>query len=228
MTCRDRPFPWKCNADKVTDMTADQLANCRETLLQRSFCDRQAIDVARDLLGKILCRRTTEGLVRGRIVETEAYLADGDSACHSARGKSRKNAAMFGRPGRAYVYSIHAKYCFNIVTQAQGVASAVLIRAVEPLQGIDLMRRRRGREGIVELANGPAKLCEAFQIDRALDGWDLTRGARLWIAEVDDCERPVVDIGQSPRIGVTSAQDLMLRFYERDNFFVSGPKRLRI
>jgi DNA-3-methyladenine glycosylase len=195
--------------------------------LQRSFCDRQVIDVARSLLGTVLYRRTVEGLVSGRIVETEAYLAEGDSACHSAGGKSRKNATMFGPPGHAYVYPIHARVCFNVVTQARGVASAVLIRAVEPLQGIDLMQRRRGHDRATELANGPAKLCEAFRIGRELDGWDLTRGSRLWIVTSYECQEVSLDIGRSVRIGVTSAKDLMLRFYERGNPFVSGPKRLR-
>ena len=212
----------------MTDLPANELVNCRQVLLQHSFCDRRVVDVARELLGKILVRRTTAGLLRGRIVETEAYLAEGDSACHAVRGKNRKNATMFGAPGRAYVYSIHDRYCFNVVTQVPGVASAVLIRAVEPLQGLDQMRRRRGRDGCAELTNGPAKLCEAFQIDRALDGWDLARGTRLWITEPNGSEATSFEIGQSPRIGVTSAEDLILRFYVRGNSFVSGPKRTRI
>ncbi len=211
----------------MTNLPASQLARGCDGPLQRSFCDRRVVDVARDLLGKLLVRRTSEGLLCGRIVETEAYLADGDPACHAARGKTRKNATMFGPPGHAYVYSIHARYCFNVVTQARGVASAVLIRAVEPLLGLDQMRRRRGRDGIAELTTGPAKLCEAFQIGPALDGWDLTRGTRLWIGEPNGREPTSFDIGQSSRIGVTSAEDLMLRFYVRDNAFVSGPKRLR-
>jgi DNA-3-methyladenine glycosylase len=211
----------------VTYPSASQPAKVNDAPFERSFCDRPVVDVARELLGKILNRRTTGGLLRGRIVETEAYLAAGDAACHAARGKTRKNATMFGPPGCAYVYSIHAKYCFNVVTEARGVASAVLVRAVEPLQGIDRMRHRRGRDGIAELTNGPAKLCQAFQIARTLDGWDLTRGTRLWIAEPNDGEALPFDIGQSSRIGVTSAEDLPLRFYVRDNEFVSGPKRLR-
>jgi DNA-3-methyladenine glycosylase len=197
-------------------------------LLPQSFYDRPVVEVARDLLGKLLFRRTPDGLVCGRIVETEAYLAADDTASHSARGRNRKNASMFGPPARAYVYPIHARYCVNVVTQAPGVASAVLIRAVEPVQGVPLMQRRRGRTRVEQLANGPAKLCEAFQIDRELDGWDLTLGTRLWLAVGADQSLPPEQIGNSPRIGVTSADHLLLRFYARENAFVSGPKRLRL
>jgi DNA-3-methyladenine glycosylase len=211
----------------VTNHAVVPSINGRDAPLHRSFCNREPVDVARELLGKILARRTARGLLRGRIVETEAYLAQGDSACHAARGRTRKNATMFGPPGCAYVYSIHARYCFNVVTQARGVASAVLIRAVEPLQGLEQMRRHRKRDGIAELTTGPAKLCEAFQITRTLDGWNLTRGARLWITDPSHGATPSIDIGCSPRIGVTSAEDLMLRFFVRDNPFVSGPKRLQ-
>jgi DNA-3-methyladenine glycosylase len=183
--------------------------------------------VARDLLGKRLIRETAQGPISGRILETEAYLAADDPACHAARGKTRKNASMFGPPGHAYVYPIHARYCFNVVTESEGVASAVLVRAVEPLTGLALMQTRRRRDVLRELASGPAKLCEAFDIDRGLDGWDLTLGRQLWI--VDDGGGPVSaeSVGCSPRIGVTSAQHLPLRFYLRRHALVSGPRRLR-
>lgn len=196
--------------------------------LTRSFYDRRVVEVARDLLGKVILRRSTNGLVSGRIVETEAYLAVDDSACHSYRGVNRKNATMFGPPGHAYVYTIHARFCFNVVTEPANVASAVLVRAVEPLAGIEIMQRRRKRQRPIELANGPAKLCEALRIDRELDGWDLTQGRKLWIAEANRCEISNSDIGQSARIGVTSAKDLALRFFQKGNPFVSGPRRLRM
>ena len=195
--------------------------------LARSFYDRHVVEVARDLLGKVILRRSPDGLVSGRIVETEAYLAEADSACHSHKGLNRKNAAMFGPPGHAYVYTIHARFCFNVVTEPENVASAVLIRAVEPLVGIEIMQRRRRRQRATEFVNGPAKLCEALDIDRRLDGWDLTRGRKLWISETDGCDIPSSDTGQSVRIGVTSAKDLALRFFHKGNPFVSGPKRLR-
>ena len=195
--------------------------------LPRKFYDRHAADVARDLLGKLLVRETAEGPVSGRILETEAYLAADDSACHAARGKTRKNASMFGPPGHAYVYPIHSRYCFNVVTEPEGVASAVLVRAVEPLTGLTLMQTRRGRDVLRELASGPAKLCEAFDIDRRLDGWDLTLGRQLWIVDDGVPPVPAASIGCSPRIGVTSAEHLPLRFYIRSHALVSGPRRLR-
>ena len=132
---------------------------------------------------------------------------------------------MFGPPGRAYVYPIHSRYCLNAVTMPRGVATAVLLRAVEPLWGHALMRRRRKVTDDRELANGPAKLCEAFDVDRRLDHWNLTSGQRLWIGEP---ARPSVcaeNIQTSVRIGVTAAHDLPLRFFVRGNPFVSGPRQ---
>ena len=184
------------------------------------FYDRNVIDVARELIGALLCRRSRSGLTVGRIVETEAYLAEGDSASHSSKGINRKNASMFGPPGRAYVYTIHARQCVNVVTEAKAIASAVLIRAVEPLTGLDLMRRRRHTDKLRDLCRGPARLCEAFAIERDLDGWDLSKGRRLWIA--DDRTSQCLATSASPRIGVTSAKDPMFRFFVVGNVFVSG------
>lgn len=198
-----------------------------EPPLPQSFYDRDVIQVARELVGKRIYRLSRSGIAVGRIVETEAYLAAGDSACHAARGMTRKNASMFGPPGRAYVYSIHARWCLNTVTQPRGVPSAVLIRAVQPLLGIERMQRRRNLERTIDLARGPSRLCEAFQIDRRLDGWDLSRGRRLWLTPDPDVPVPDHRIGNSPRIGVTSAFELCLRFYLRGSEYVSGPKRLR-
>jgi DNA-3-methyladenine glycosylase len=190
------------------------------------FYDRHAVEVARDLLGKQLVRQTRAGLLRGRIVEVEAYLSDEDPACHAARGKTRKNASMFGPPARAYVYSIHARWCFNVVTEPEDVPSAVLIRALEPLAGLPLMQQRRATDKPLDLARGPARLCQALDIDRNLDGWDLTCGARLWIADDGDFRFDAGQIAASPRIGISAAQHLPLRFFFRGNPFVSGPKYL--
>jgi DNA-3-methyladenine glycosylase len=192
-------------------------------VLTRSFYDRDPVEVARELIGMHLIRRTSQGLCGGAIVETEAYLAADDPASHSYRGRTRKNATMFGRAGLLYVYPIHGRHCLNAVTQARGIASAVLIRAVMPLRGIELMQQRRGWPGL-DLARGPARLCEAFDVDRRLDGWDLTRGTRIWIEQPDD---PVIggrDIVASPRIGVTSGHSLELRFFLKDSPYVSGPR----
>lgn len=186
----------------------------------------------------LLVRATHRGWQVGRIVETEAYLATHDSACHAARGRTRKNASMFGRPGTAYVYAIHARWCCNVVTEPRGTPAAVLIRAVEPLAGLAAMEERRQTNRLLDLARGPARLCEAFAIDRRLDGWDLCRGHRLWLTtplpqlpSPANSPSPALlpplppgSIRCSPRIGVTSAQDLPLRFYLASSPFVSGTR----
>ena len=179
--------------------------------------------IAQRLIGRHLCRRTRDGLCTGRIVETEAYLSEGDSASHSVRGPNRKNACMFGPAGRAYVYTIHARQCMNVVTESSGIGSAVLIRALEPLTGFSLMQRRRRTDRLRDLCRGPARLCEAFQIGRDLDGWGLNSGSRLWIA--DDSGDLSADIMCSSRIGVTSAEELPLRFFVRRSGFVSGTRK---
>jgi len=193
--------------------------------LPRSFYERNVVGVARDLLGKRLVRVAANDLTAGRIVEVEAYLARDDPANHAYRGQTRRNAAMFGSAGHAYVYAIHARFCLNVVTEPAGVPSAVLLRAVEPLEGVKIMEHRRGTSDALNLARGPARLCEAFAIDRTLDGWDLTRADQLWI----DAESPMsdpVEIVTTTRVGVTSAKDLPLRFFVADSPFVSqGGKR---
>ncbi len=192
-------------------------------ILSTDLCRQSPEIVAPRLIGAVLYRRTRRGLCAGRIVETEAYLASGDSASHSARGRKRGNASMFGPPGRAYVYTIHARQCFNVVTEAPGTGSAVLIRAVEPLHGVSLMAERRSTRGVRDLCRGPARLCEAFQIGRDLDGWDLTCGRRLWIDLPTDPGSRIPAV--SRRIGVTSAHDHLLRFFDPDSPFVSGTRR---
>lgn len=178
-------------------------------------------DMARELLGYSLCRETADGLVSGIIVETEAYLSKNDAACHSARGMTKSNATMFGPPGRAYVYYIYGRYnCFNVVSAPEGVGEAVLIRAVEPLSGINIMSWRRG--GIKakhNLANGPGKLCQAFAIDRSLDGHDL-RHKPLYIS-IKKAPINQKDIIVTPRIGVSLAQDKKLRFMISGNKYLS-------
>ncbi len=193
-------------------------------VLTRDFYERHPVEVARALIGKRLVRRSSQGLCSGVIVETEAYLAVDDPASHSYRGRTRKNATMFGRAGLLYVYPIHARYCLNAVTESRGIASAVLIRAVMPLRGIELMQQRR-QCAAIDLARGPARLCEAFAVDRRLDGWDLTRGTRVWIEQPDDAGVSAQQIVVSPRIGVTSGHGLELRFFLEESPFVSGPRQ---
>ena len=192
-------------------------------VLPPAFFDHDPVTVARALLGKLLLRHDGEQLLAGRIVETEAYLAADDPANHAHRGRTPRNAVMFGPPGYAYVYAIHRYHCLNVVTEGEGIASAVLLRAVEPLQGIKAMATRRKQTRYTDLTSGPGKLCQAFDIDRALDQWLLTEGQRLWLAaplaETD------VDVVATPRIGVTSAQALPLRFCDAASACLSRPAR---
>jgi DNA-3-methyladenine glycosylase len=178
--------------------------------LPRSFYDRDTIAVARDLLGKCLVRRAG-GVTRvGRIVEVEAYLGAHDLAAHSARGLTPRTKVMFGPPGHAYVYLIYGMYCcMNVVTQAEGKASAVLLRALEPVRNVE------------DRTRGPGLLCKAMGIDRQLNGHDLT-STGFYIA--DDGVAPRVAIVRRPRIGVDYAghwAKRLLRFYLRGNPYVS-------
>lgn len=173
------------------------------------------MDAARALLGKIIVHGTTAG----RIVETEAYLGSGDLAAHSARGETARTKVIFGPPGHAYVYFIYGMYdCLNIVVEPEGIAGCVLIRAVEPVEGIEEMRARRGVEKLEQLANGPGKLTRALGITLRHNGADLTRGPiTIHLPE----KRSPFDTAVSPRIGITKSPDLPLRFYIKDNRFVS-------
>jgi DNA-3-methyladenine glycosylase len=178
--------------------------------LPRTFYDRDTAAVARDLLGKNLIH-TSEGVERiGRIVEVEAYLGPHDLASHSARGLTRRTSIMFGPPGHAYVYMIYGKYyCMNVVTEAEGRASAVLLRALEPVKNLD------GR------TSGPGLLCKAMHIDRTLNGHDLTAGHFHIGAEPPAAPLKIV---RRPRIGVEYAGSWamkLLRFYLAGNPYVS-------
>ncbi len=188
--------------------------------LPRSFYDRPTDLVARELLGKALLRRLDGQWLGGRIVETEAYLPDGDLASHSARGKTPGNAAMFGPPGTLYVYPIHAKYCLNTVTESKGFGSAVLIRAIEPLWGIERMQENRGMDDLRRLSRGPAMLCQALGIDRSFDTVDLLTSKQIMIADRqwDESSR----VTATTRIGISKSRDRMLRYFVDGSWFVSG------
>lgn len=186
--------------------------------LPGSFYARDTGLVARELLGRILVRQSSEGTTSGMIVETEAYL-QGDPSCHAYRGMTPRNRAMFGPPGRAYIYFTYGMHhCFNVVTSSEGVGEAVLIRALEPLEGIDLMRRRRGRERLAELCSGPARLVRAMGIDPALYGHDLSREP-LYIVSGSVVGREEVVV--TTRVGIREGAELPLRFYIKGNGFVS-------
>ncbi len=194
--------------------------------LPRSFYARDTVQVARDLLGKRLVRRSRTGLTSALIVETEAYLERTDPACHTFRGKTPRNAAMFAPPGHLYVYMIHARWCLNVVTAAEGIGDAVLIRAAEPRDGLPLMRDRRQREDDRELTRGPARLAEALDIDGKLNGYDLTLGRRLWLCDAPDDWADESLVATSPRIGISVNQQAPLRFFVVANRYVSGPQKL--
>jgi DNA-3-methyladenine glycosylase len=187
--------------------------------LPTSFYDRPTEEVARELLGAVLEHRLDDGIVRGRIVETEAYLGPHDPACHAVAGLTTRTQTLHGPPGRAYVYFIYGMHwCFNAVTREAGHGSAVLIRALEPLSGIEQMRRRRGVRRDVDLTSGPARLCDAFGIARAQDGVRLDRGP-LRILQGDVV--PDDEVLVTPRIGIRKAADWPMRFLVKGNRFVS-------
>ena len=159
------------------------------------------------------------GPVAGRIVETEAYLAEGDPAAHAHRGRTNRTEVLFGPPGYAYVYRTRQHACVNVVAQPVGVPGCVLIRAAAPLSGIDFMRERRGGVPDGRLTDGPAKLCQAFDIDMRHYGVDLCDGENLHLEEGSVGDRPRVMTG--PRIGVGAAKTVPLRYYVADDPFVS-------
>jgi DNA-3-methyladenine glycosylase len=183
------------------------------------------IDLAQALIGCVLVRDCPDGRTAGRIVETEAYVRD-DPASHAYRGPSRRNASMFLGPFHAYVYKIYGtSFCVNVTGETEGEGAAVLVRALEPLEGLGLMEDRRRTTRVRDLARGPGRLCEALAVDLELDGIDLLRDKRLWLAQYGE-GASAQRIGKSRRIGITKAAERLLRFYERGNPFVSGPKAL--
>lgn len=191
--------------------------------LSRDFYDRDTAIVARELLGALLECVTPDGTTIARIVETEAYLGEDDPACHAAVGHTPRTAPLYGPPGTAYVYFIYGRYwCFNTVTRAAGLPSAVLVRAVEPVAGIELMRARRPlARNDQDLTNGPGKLCLAMGIDARHNRLPLQRGP-LRVCEGDAIADR--DVTVTPRIGITKAADWPLRWAVRANPFVSrGP-----
>lgn len=188
-------------------------------VLHRAFFARHAVTVARDLVGKILCRRDL-GLM-ARVVEVEAYTED-DPACHAYGRRTARNAPLWGPPGHAYVYrSYGIHWCFNVATGSDGVAQGCLIRAAQPLAGQDLMRRRRPVRRETDLLRGPAKLCQAFDVSGELSGADLCDGGVL--AFGDDGVAPEVVDG--PRVGVSVAADWPWRFYVPGSPWVSSYRR---
>ena len=167
-------------------------------------------------------RESEKGRTAGRIVETEAYEI-GDPASHAYIGRRPRNTSMFLAPFHAYVYFIYGtNYCFNVSSEPEDHGAAVLVRALEPIEGIDEMKERRATTRLRDLCRGPGRLCAALGIDRSLDGVYLLRPGALWLAQ----GAPPKQIGKSVRIGITKAHERHLRFYERGNPYVSGPRSL--
>jgi DNA-3-methyladenine glycosylase len=201
----------------------------RPRRLRRGELPADTVALARFLIGKTLVRVVPEGTISGRIVETEAYVV-GDAACHAFRGLTPRNRALFLARGHAYVYFIYGvSFMMNVSSEAAGIGAGVLLRAVEPLDGVALMTARRSRRGGVsavaprDLTRGPGRLATAFGIDRQLDGVDLCADDRLWLGTA---VRPAGTIGASTRIGLSVEAERVLRFYEQGSRYLSGPKRL--
>jgi DNA-3-methyladenine glycosylase len=179
--------------------------------------------LARYLIGKLVVRELSEGIVSGRIVETEAYII-GDAAGHGFRGMTKRNHSLFLERGHAYVYIAYGiSYMLNVSSEKPGIGAGVLIRAIEPLEGLPIMQHNRGVERVRDLARGPGRLATALRIDRSLDGLDLCQKGTLWLAQGDG---ELGEIGQSIRIGISQDADRLLRFYLRNSPFVSGRKSL--
>jgi DNA-3-methyladenine glycosylase len=191
--------------------------------LRRSELPVDTVALARFLIGKIVVHELPEGRISGRIVETEAY-PPGDPAGHHYRGPTPRIRSMYLSPGHAYVFfNYGAHFMLNVVSEPEGIASAVLIRALEPLEGVELMQRHRKTHRLLDLTRGPGRLAAALQIDRRHDGLDLCARGTLWLGV---SKRPAGPIARTVRIGITRAAHQLFRFYERGNPFVSGPKRL--
>ena len=189
--------------------------------LSTDFFDRDPILVARELIGTILIRTIGGVAVGGRIVETEAYLPLNDEAAHGARGKKKRNAALYMGPGTIYVHAMHRQFCLDIVTQDRTKPGSILIRAIEPTHGAELMRANRGTNELTVLTSGPGRLCQALAITKKLDQCNVAEigcPLRILAPLAGGAEVTVI---QTPRIGLTKARDLMLRFCSAGSLFLS-------
>ena len=193
--------------------------------MNHSFFRQDTVELARKLLGCLLVHRTTDGVAGGMIVETEAYVGAVDKACHAYRNRSERTEIMYHDGGYAYVYFIYGMHhCFNVVTGPQGEGNAVLIRALEPVLGLDLMQRRRNTKTLQNLCSGPGKVCQAMGITKNEYGTDLcSAGSPLRILRYRNI--PADHVASSPRVNVAYAEEAAAwpwRFYVKDNPYVSG------
>ena len=193
-------------------------------LISRSRLPAGAVELARFLIGKIVVRQTPDGVASGRVVETEAYPV-GDAAGHGFHGETPSNRVLFDEPGHAHVYLAYGvSWMLNVSAEAAGLGAGVLFRALEPLEGVEIMQRNRGGPiPLRDLARGPGRLARALDVDMRLDGLDLCREGPIWLA---DDATPPPEIGVSTRIGLTKETERPLRFYARASRYLSGPKSL--
>jgi DNA-3-methyladenine glycosylase len=196
--------------------------------LARAELPIDTAELARFLIGKLVVRELPEGAASGRIVETEAYVI-GDAAGHAYRGVTPRNRALFLERGHAYVYLAYGvSFMLNVSSEAPGIGAGVLIRALEPVEGVSIMRQNRGVERLLDLTRGPGRLAQALRIDPSLDGLDLCEEGPLWLAR-DGRKLGAVEktqIGESVRIGITKEAQRVRRFYLRGSPFVSGARSL--
>jgi len=192
------------------------------------------LELARFLIGKVVVHELPEGRLSGRIVEAEGY-PPGDPAGHHFRGETKRNRSLFLRHGHVYVYFNYGMhFMLNISSEGEGVGGGVLIRALEPLEGIELMQENRNNKKLLDLTRGPGRLAAALRIDRRLDGLDLFSGGPLWLGVLSGANSGKSDgrrggntrVAATVRIGINHAAEKLYRFYERGSPFVSGPKRL--
>jgi DNA-3-methyladenine glycosylase len=193
-------------------------------LISDNFFNKDTINAAKELLGKILVKKTGKNeYISGKIVETEAYIGEHDPACHAYQNISGRSSVLYEEGGTIYVYFIYGNYyCFNVVTEKKGIGSAVLIRAVEPVEGIDIMTANRPKaKKIYDLTNGPSKFCMAFDIDKKYNGKKLSEDG-IFISEPFHKEK--FEIAASKRIGIVKGADFPYRFFIKDNPFVTKHK----
>jgi DNA-3-methyladenine glycosylase len=192
--------------------------------LRRAELPPDTAALARYLIGKILVHDHPRERIAGRIVETEAYVV-GDAAAHAFRGRTARNNSLFLERGHAYVYFVYGCwFAINVSGESPGIGAGVLLRSLEPLEGLASMQTHRGTQRALDLARGPGRLATAMDIDRRFDGVDLCAPGPLWLGV---SRRRTGALGESVRIGITREIDRKLRFFERDNAFVSGPARMR-
>ena len=198
-----------------------------EILISKEFYDRKTEEVAIDLLGKILVRKVDGKKLRGRIVEVEAYLGEHDKAAHAAVGKTERTKVLYGPSGHSYVFRLRAYYCLNVVAEPQGSPGCILIRALEPLNYQDYLRKNRGKEEnskIKDLCNGPGKLCQAFKIDLARYGTNL-RSLESGIYIIEPENTASFNVMVTKRIGITKCADWEQRYTIVGNTHISGNKK---